>query len=341
MGDESLKTGKLDPDLLAELLSRNAIRDPRVVLGPGIGRDAAILETGERCLVVTSDPITFATDAIGWYAVHVNANDIATTGARPAWFLAALLLPEGRTTTDLVERVYADLLDACRGVGVELVGGHTEITADIGRPIIVGTMLGEVAREGLVRPEGAQPGDRLLLTKRAAIEGTAILARELAERLGAATDAAFVERCARFVRDPGISVLDDALIACEAGGVHAMHDPTEGGIATGILELSHACGCGIRVVRERIPVYPETARACEVFELDPLGLIASGSLLIAADPLRAAGIVEALNRRGIECTDIGEITAHGEGCRFVSEDGESDLPRFERDEIARLFEADA
>jgi len=339
MNKHPLKTGKLDPELLADMLSRRAISDPRVLVGPAVGYDAAIIADGERCLVLTSDPITYATDSIGWYAVHVNANDVATTGAQPTWFLAVLLLPEGRADRGLVEGIHLDILAACREVGAELVGGHTEIVSGIERPIVAGTMIGEVARDRVVRPDGAQPGDRILLTKRAAIEGTAILARDMADRLRAATSAEFVERCARFVRDPGISVLRDALVACRAGGVHAMHDPTEGGIATGILEMARASGCGMRIARDRMPIYPETARVCEVFGLDPMGLIASGSLLIAADPLRAASIADALKGAGIECTDIGEVTARGGECTFVRENGERESFRFERDEITRLFES--
>lgn len=339
MNNPLLKAGKLDPNFLEALLERNPIRDPRVLVGPGVGLDVAVINMGEKCLVAKADPVTFATDAIGWYAVNVNANDVATAGARPSWFLATLLLPEKAATAELVESIYADLLEACGQLNVDLIGGHTEITVGLDRPIMAGFMLGEVSKDRLVRADAAQPGDRLLLTKRVAVEGTAILGIECAGRLAAATDADFAERCRAFLRAPGISVVRDALTACEAGGVHAMHDPTEGGLATGIMELARASGCGVRIEQVRIPFYPETVRACEVFGLDPLGLIASGALLIAADALRAAAIIEKLNDEGIECADIGEMTQKGRPCRMVTGEGEMDLPVFERDEIARLFSA--
>lgn len=341
MGNPFLKAGKLDPDFLAALLRRNVIRDRRVLVGPGVGLDVAVIDCGETCLVAKTDPVTFATDAIGWYTVHVNANDVATAGARPKWFMATLLLPELSTTQEVVETIYQDLRAACEALEVALIGGHTEITVGLERPIMVGTMLGEVARDKLVRADGARPGNRLLLTKRAAVEGTAILGRECADRLAAAEGRAFAETCAAFLRSPGISVLREALAACAVGGVRAMHDPTEGGIATGIMELARASGCGVRVAGARIPVYAETRRACEVTGLDPLGVIASGSLLIAADAERAGAICEALSREGVECADIGEITGKGGSPILVTESGAQPLPVFARDEIARLFAGEA
>jgi len=333
------KPGKLDATFLQELLAKNHITDPRVKIGPGVGLDVAVLDAGgENLLVAKTDPITFATDEIGRYAVQVNANDIATAGARPCWFLATLLLPEQETTRDMVEAIYKDLQRACRELDIALVGGHTEITCGLDRPIIVGQMLGQVAPDKLVRADGAQPGDAILLTRRVAVEGTAILAREFSARLEAATDAAFVSRCRNFLHEPGISVVKAALTACAIpGAVHAMHDPTEGGLATGLRELALASGCGMRVQSEAVPFYAETLRCCDVFGLDPLGLIASGSLLMAVDPACAKSIIEPLNAVNIECAAIGEILDKGAPLRLATPDGERELPHFERDEIARLF----
>jgi hydrogenase maturation factor len=140
-------------------------RDLRVVLGPGIGRDAAVIDNGgQKLLVAKTDPITFAADLIGWYAVNINANDIACMGARPAWLMTTVLLPES-STPELAENIFDQVLDACAALGIELVGGHTEITYRLDRPIVVAALLGEVERERLVRPEGARPGDALILTK--------------------------------------------------------------------------------------------------------------------------------------------------------------------------------
>ncbi len=128
--------------------------------------------------MLKSDPITFATDDIGWYAVQINANDIATTGSTPRWMLATLLLPENQTSPDLVEHIFKQINQAAGALGISLIGGHTEITYDLNRPILMGTLLGEVERSKLIVPSGAQPGDQLLLTKGVPIEATALLARE-------------------------------------------------------------------------------------------------------------------------------------------------------------------
>src|SRR5262245_8898042 len=180
-----LPAGKLPPALLTQLLARQAVTDPRVLIGPRLGEDAAVIDMGDRLLIAKSDPITFATDAIGYYAVTVNANDIAAMGGTPRWFLATLLLPEASTTAALVRDIFAQVRQACRELDITLVGGHTEITVGLTRPILSGHMLGEVARARLVTSAGVQVGDALLLTKGFPVEGVAIMAREGAARLAA------------------------------------------------------------------------------------------------------------------------------------------------------------
>jgi hydrogenase maturation factor len=287
-------------------------------------------------LVANTYPITFAIREIGWSAVPVNANDIACTGATPRWFLATLLLPAERTTPPLVDAIFEQIARACAELGVVLVGGHTEITYGLDRPIVVGCMLGEVAAERLVRPDGARPGDILLVTKGVAVEGTAIIARERDEGL-AGLDGAFLERCRGFLHDPGISVVRDAAVATAVGEVHAMHDPTEGGLATGLWELAEAAGVGLEVDEAAIPILPETRILCERLGLDPLGLIASGALLLVVKPEDAPAILAALERDGIPAVCIGRAVEQERGIVLRSAAGERPLPRFERDEIARLF----
>ena len=333
----SYPLGKLPAEHLARLLADLAPADERVLLGPGVGRDAAVVSFADRCLVAKTDPITFASDEIGWYAVHINANDIACVGATPRWFLATLLLPEAQTDAKLVDTIFNQIVDACADLGVALIGGHTEITHGLDRPIVAGCMLGEVAPERLVRPEQAQPGDALLITKGIAVEGTAIIAREIGTELSE-LDAPLLGRSRGFLHDPGISVVRDAAIAMAAGAVHAMHDPTEGGLATGLWELARAAGVGLVVDETAIPILPETRAVCEQLGLDPLGLIASGALLLAVAPGEAPAILAAFEEAGIAGTCIGYVVEQERGILLQDTRRQRPLPHFDRDEIARLFQ---
>jgi hydrogenase maturation factor len=334
-----IPTGKLPAGLLREMLRKYTTSDPRVVVGPGIGEDAAVIDMGDRYLVAKTDPVTFATDEIGWYAVHVNANDVACCGATPRWYLATLLLPEKSTTPELAEAIFAQVADACRQLGVSLCGGHTEITYGLDRPIVVGQMLGEVSPQGYCTSRGARVGDVLILTKGIAIEGTALIAREKRAELLGVIDAAALNRCANFLHTPGISVVRDARLALQVGGVHALHDPTEGGLATGLWELAEAASVGLLVDQARLPVLPECAALCRQLDLDPLGLIASGALLICADRQRAPAILQQLRAADIAAAAIGEVVPREQGCQLRVADGTlQPLPVFVRDEITRLFD---
>ncbi len=337
VGPAPLPLGKPPLELLGRLLGAWEIRDPRVVVGPRPGEDAAILDLGDRYLVAKSDPITFTAEDIGWYAVQVNANDLAVRGARPCWFLMTLLLPEKRSDAGLVERIFIQVQDACGAIGATVVGGHTEVTAGLDRPILAGTMLGEVEKARLVTTAGARPGDAVLLSKGIAIEGASILAREGGARLAAVP--ADVVACARnFLRNPGISVLPEATIALATAPIHAMHDPTEGGLATGLLELAVAGGVGLEVDEEAIPVLPACAALCRALGLDPLGLIASGSLLLACEAERAEALLAAWGKAGIDGRVIGRVLPAGAGYWLVDRRARRPLPRFARDEVARLLE---
>jgi hydrogenase expression/formation protein HypE len=333
-----LKPGKLPPELLQRLLSAYTSADPRVIVGPAVGEDAAVIDMGGRHLIVTSDPITFATDAIGYYAVVVNANDIATRGGQPKWFLATLLLPEHTTSEALVDTIFAQIAQACSTFGIALVGGHTEVTCGLDRPILSGHMLGEVEPAALVTTAGAQMGDVLLLTKGICLEGASIIARERQVDLrhrGVPED--LLRRAQNFLFDPGISVVRDAHLAIGSGRVHAMHDPTEGGLAMAVHELASAARVGVALQRDQIPVLEEASLLCRIYGLDPFGTIASGALLIATPPEDAAQVQLALQTNGIDCAMIGRVVSPSEGV-FIDDGGmRQPLPRFERDEISRLF----
>jgi hydrogenase expression/formation protein HypE len=329
--------GKLPFKTLERLLKQNKIKDPRVIVGPGIGEDAAVIDTGgPRYLIAKTDPITFTADQIGWYAVHINANDIATKGARPLWYLATLLLPEDLTTETIAEKIFHDTLEACRSIGVSLVGGHTEITNGLSRPIVVGQMLGEVAKERLIRADGAREGDVIVLTKGIAIEGTAVIAREREEEILQILGEQTLARCRNFMYRPGISVLKEALAASQYGSVHAMHDPTEGGLATALHEVAWAARVGLLIRAEAVPVFPETQAICNHYHLDPMGLIASGALLIILAANEVENLLSRLRSEGIAAAEIGEVTDKSEGVKLLTAEGLCDLPLYEQDELTKI-----
>ena len=329
--------GKFPSSLLERLLLKPGVKDPRVLLGPGVGEDAAVIDLGETLLVAKSDPITFATDRIGWYAVQVNANDIACTGGTPRWFLATLLVPES-FTEDQAEELYTQVLNACTAIDVTLIGGHSEVTYGIDRPIVSGTMLGEVARDRLVRTGGAQDGDSIVVTKGIAIEGTALLARERADDLrkaGVSDD--IITLSAELLINPGISVLIDAQVACTNAQIHSMHDVTEGGLITGLREVAAASGLGLAIEEGSVPLLGPTEEVCNALDLDPMGLLASGALLITLPSSEVPSLLVALEQKGIDGWEIGMMMAPEEGLVYISREGEVELPQFSRDELARYF----
>jgi hydrogenase maturation factor len=339
MGSQSVfPTGKLPLEFLQKLLQTCTRSDARLIAGPRIGEDVAVIDMGDRYIVVKTDPITFATDQIGWYVVNVNANDIATSGARPMWMLNTLLLPEHGTTPELVTSIFEQLRNACEELDITLVGGHTEVTWGLERPIIVGVLIGEVARDRLITTAGAQVGDKVLLVKGVPIEATAIIAYERAADLRRrGYDEEFLHKAQGYLHDPGISVVTAARIAAAHPGVHAMHDPTEGGLATGLHELAIAGGTGLRLEVDRVPILPEALRLCSEYGLNPLGAIASGALIITVAPERCEALLRAYAEARIACTCIGDLLPPGDGIYIIRDGLHQPLPRFDTDEITKVF----
>lgn len=335
----TLRPGKLPAPMLAALLARITRSDPRVLVGPGIGRDAAVIDMGGgRVLVAKTDPVTFAAEHIGWYAVNVNANDIACMGARPAWMLATALLPPGAPDT-LPGAIFDQITAACAALEVELVGGHTEVTIGLDRPIVVGAMLGEAARDEIVAGESVSPGDVVLLTKGIAIEGTALLAREAGGALAAAgVEPALVARAKRMLYEPGISVVPEARAICEVARPRLMHDPTEGGLATALYELAAAAGATLRFDAAAVPVFAETRAIYEALHLDPMGLLASGALLAVVSEAECAAVERRLAEMKIPCRRLATIESGPPVVIMGTRDSAQPLPTFARDELARFFD---
>lgn len=336
--ENRLDTGKLPHALLERLLAGIGPTDTAVVVGAGLGEDAAVLEIGERLLVAKSDPVTFATDRIGWYAVQVNANDVACTGGTPRWFLATLLLPE-RFSSQEAEGLFNQVLEACRSLDVTLIGGHSEVTYGIDRPIVMGTMLGEVERGRLISTGGAQEDDSIVVTKGIAIEGTALLARERPQDLlKAGVPQDVIDTSATLLDAPGISVITDARIACASSRVHSLHDITEGGLFTGLREVAAASGLGLAIEEDSVPLLPQTVEVCKALGLDPMGLMASGALLITLPTPEVPDLLSVLEQSGVDAWEIGQMLAAEEGLVLFNRQGdEVELPVFNRDEIARYF----
>jgi len=335
-----LKTGKLDIDILKKFLERSVILDPQVVIGPKIGEDAAVIDLGKgtnHYWVVTSDPITFTTEEIGYYGVVVNLNDIATMGAIPKWFLATLLFPEG-SESRIIEKVFRQVHNDCQQFKISWIGGHTEIAPGIEKMILSGHMIGEVKKNKLVTTSGARAGDLLLLVKGVCIEGTSIMAREKeAELLKRGISSSLIRKAKKFIFDPGIEVLRAARIACEVGSVHSMHDPTEGGLINGMIEMAWASEKEIEVDLEKVLVYKESRILCQEFGLNPLGVIASGALLLTVSPSDLSPIQKAFRKNSIPFQVIGKVKKGP--ARVLRIDGKKrkELEPFPRDEILKIY----
>jgi hydrogenase expression/formation protein HypE len=328
--EQGLPLGKLPLPLLERLLKAISAYDPDIIVGPGIGEDAAVVDFGGLRLIFKTDPITFLSEDIFRYLVTVNSNDIACMGGTPRYLLVTILLPEGIVATE-VERLFEELKTVCNSMNITLLGGHTEITYGIKRPIAVGFMIGTLVKEPL-RASNAKAGDAILLSKAIPIEAVSIIARQIPEKLG--LDKKTLNRARNLIHDPGISIQKEAGIAARLGAT-ALHDPTEGGLATGLMELARASGCGIEVDMNSIPVLAIARDILDRLGIDPLGAISSGSLLVCCPYEKAANIIDAWRAEGIEGTLIGRITESG--LVLVRNGKREPLPEFSRDELARYL----
>ena len=331
-----LPPGKIPVDILKEVVFKN-LGAPRreVVVGPTAGVDSAVLDFGDKNLVVSMDPITGAVERIGWLAVNVNANDIATFGVEPAFLFSCIMLPEG-TDKGMVQKITTQMSEAASQLGMAIVGGHAETTPGLTHPIVVGCAMGITKKGKYVTAASAKAGDKIILTKSAGIEGTDILASDREKELKETLTEQELQRAKNFYRR--ISVVKEALTACRSGGVHAMHDPTEGGIAGGAHEMADASGLGLRIFREKIRVEMETAKICNHFDLDPLQLIGSGALLIATEEEKTEKIISQLKRKQVQASIVGEFLADKSERWLISDDGGTRvLPRPASDHLWRAL----
>ena len=326
--------GKLPPEMINPILD-SLPQEQRIVLGPGPGRDAAVVELDDRFLVLATDPVSFSSQLIGNHVVHVNANDVACLGADPRWFLATIMIPE-KTDPDSIEVIFAELQSACDAVGASLIGGHTEFSETVTQPIISGTMVGEAPHDRLFLSNAGEPHDAVIQIGAIALEGTGLIANKIPDHLlKKGIKQADINQAIALLNDPGITILPAARKTWCYPGVHTLHDVTEGGIATACAELADASQLGITIDREKILVNPITQQVAISLNLNPLGILGSGTLLVTVEPNQVDEILSGLKEEGLNASCIGNLGASNDPTVLL-ENGESHpLPRFPRDEIIR------
>lgn len=328
----NLSAGKIFPKILERTVFKHlgAIRND-VLVGPSVGEDAAIIRVGDELLALHCDPISGAYSNIGWIAMNIATNDIATLGVKPCWVLSCVMLPHGSAEGTL-DNICKQMGEAAEMLGISIVGGHSEITVGLNHPLVIISAMGVIENGRYVTTSGAKPTNKLILTKSVGIEGTAILATDREQALFDHFSVAFVQRAKNYLNH--LSILNEALISFNYGGVLAMHDPTEGGVAGGLNELADASKTGFRVYEDRIAISFETINICRFFHINPLRLISSGALLIAASSQKAEGIVQALKTNGIPASIIGELVDEVEQRTIVQLNGsEKTLPMPAADEL--------
>ncbi len=299
-----LKTGKVPESVLKRSIIKQ-IRNKRdeIIVGAGVGEDCAAIELADDEIFVTStDPITGTSHDIGALSVHVTANDIASSGAEVIGVMLSVLLPEGTEESEL-KSIMAQVEEVCEKLNIQTVGGHTEVTNVVNQTVITTTGIGKVKKDKLVTTSGAHPGDDVVVTKWIGLEGTSIIAKEKESEISKRFPPAFIETAKGF--SEYLSVVEDAKIATSVG-VSAMHDVTEGGIFGALWEIAAASGCGLEIELLDIPVKQETVEICELFGINPYGLISSGSMLITAP--NGSDIVRQLKKAGINAAVIGKVT---------------------------------
>jgi hydrogenase expression/formation protein HypE len=324
-----MKSGKLPSNVLEKrILSSFRFKREEVLVRSKVGEDCSVLDFGEYACVVSTDPITGASNEIGRLAVHISCNDVAANGVEPFGLLFTILAPEG-TKLEVLQDIVRQAAEEAASLKVEIIGGHTEITPAVNRIVVSTTAIGRAAKDRVVTSSGAKPGDYIILTKWAGLEGTAIIAHDFEKRLRGRMDDTLLESAQAMMGH--ISVVKEGLIAGEMGAT-AMHDVTEGGVLGALWELAEASGVGLRIYQDKIPVRTETRAICEEFGLNPLKLISSGCMLITCRD--GQGMLEALNREGIPASIIGEVVE--EGRTLVSGEREMPIDPPESDELYKV-----
>ncbi len=299
-----MKQGKLSNAKLSEVVfSKIVPQNADTVVGAGVGEDCCAVRLQDGLCVVSTDPITGATENCGSLAVHINANDIAAAGAQPIAALVTLLIPVDAQESQIAATMN-ELAQTAQSMGIDIIGGHTEITEAVRRIVVSVTMIGKPVAQGkMFRSVDMRAGDDIIMTKYAGLEGTAILASDHAAQLSGILTLDDMQQVAE--AKASLSVVPEGLIAARIDGVSAMHDITEGGVIGALHEMCDAAGVGALVNLSRVPVLPVTERICAYYGLDVMGLISSGSMIICAAD--GAAVCDALANSGIMATIIGHV----------------------------------
>mgnify|MGYP006422414133 CR=1 FL=1 len=329
-----LSLGKIPHATLQMLLSRLP-KDRDVLIPPFVGSDAAGVKFSRKYYAVTTDPITFATEHIARYCVSVNINDIACMGARARFFTSTILLPKG-TTEMALDQLWTELLCELNRYNIQAIAGHTEVTEAVNQPVLVGQMIGERVTRHFYNVRRIQAGDQLLLWRPIAIEGTSVLAVQRYDALARHILPEQLDTMKHLLDDPGVCILPGAEKLFPERGVVALHDPTEGGLASALHEMADASGCGLKINADAVPILSETQQLAKILKFDPLGLIASGCLLIACKKKRVEKVLNRL--QGSVVSLIGEFTDDNDRIITTSRMKKS-LPRFDQDEIIKAMQA--
>lgn len=328
-----MKTGKLDSKLLEDIIFKNIkYKRPEVITRPGIGEDCAVVDYGDYECVLSTDPITGAVNEIGRLAIHISCNDIASNGIEPLGILLACMLPEG-TTAEEIEEIMKQAGEESSVIGVEIIGGHTEITAAVNQPVIVSTALGRALKGTSQNAKDMRPGDYILMTKRAGLEGTAIIVSDHWDRLSGLLTADEISEAEAMLRQ--ISVVKEGVIAGSIGTA-GMHDITEGGILGAVWEMCEIAGTGAEIWMEEIPVSEVTKKVCAYFRIDWLRLISSGSMMIIAHPDQKDKLLKEIRAAGIPAACIGRVTERKDGLFLINESVKTEITPPASDEIYKV-----
>jgi hydrogenase maturation factor len=327
-----MNVGKIPETVLKRsVLNQIKHRREEVLVGPAIGEDCSVLAVAEdEVLVISSDPITGAIQDIGTFAVHITANDIASNGAEVIGLMLTILLPEGTEEPNLREMM-KDIEAVCKKLNIEIIGGHTEVTRAVTQPIVTVTGVGKMKRSEMIKTAGATPGQEIVMTKWAGLEGTAIIAAAKEQELRSKYSAGFIEGAKQFIEH--ISVVPEAMVA-RAVGVTSMHDVTEGGIFGALWEIGAASKVGLEVDLKKILLKQETVEICEFYDLNPYMLISSGCMLIVTD--HANRLVDQLKEAGIPAAVIGFVT-EGNDRVIINEEERRFLEPPKADELYKVI----